>query len=103
MSKYEETVDSCNRICPYCGYSYQVEDYSENPYEEECDGCGKKYYAYETFSVDSFAKPDCELNGEKHKWEPLKITVGYHDFCSICGECRPFDDNKPLNQTEAAG
>ena len=92
MSKYEEMLDKCNRICPYCGESYQVEseDYSEDPREEECDECGKKYYGYESFSIYCHAKPDCELNGDKHDWKPLQVTDGYHDFCYVCGKCRPL-------------
>lgn len=87
---YEETMDSCNRICPYCGCSYQVEseDYSEDTREEECEECGKKYHSSDMFSVDHFARPDCVLNGDDHKWEPLPITGGHHDFCSVCRECR---------------
>ena len=92
MPKYEETWDVCNRICPYCGESYQVEseDYSEDTHEEECDDCGKKYYGHENFSVSCIAKPDCVLNGDDHIWEPIPVKGGTHDFCSICGECRTF-------------
>lgn len=65
-----ETMDDCLRICPYCENSYQVEseDYSEDAREEECDHCGKKYYACDSFLVTHYAVPDCELNGEKHRW-----------------------------------
>ena len=40
---YEEQWDSTDRVCPYCGNSYQVEceDYSEDERVEECDECGK--------------------------------------------------------------
>jgi len=93
--KYEETVNGCNRICPYCGFSYQVEgeDYSENMREEKCDECGKKFYAQESFTVDHYATPNCELNGEAHQWEPFELRRGgHHDFCSVCGKCRPFNE-----------
>jgi len=90
MSKYEETMHGCNRICPYCKSSYQVEteDYTDDQHEEECYECGKKYYAYESFSVDYFAKPDCILNGYPHQWERLSIKNGGYNFCSVCGEGR---------------
>jgi hypothetical protein len=92
MSKYKKTAGDCNRICPYCGDSYQVEaeDYSEDMREEECNICGKKYHAYECFSVFHYANPDCELNGFKHQWVSRKVMNGYHDFCCICGACRPI-------------
>ena len=94
MSKYEETWDNCDRVCPYCAHRYQVEaeNYSEDVREEDCDECGKKFYGYESFSVSHYSKPDCELNGDEHKWEPTPISGGRsHDFCSVCGECRPFE------------
>ena len=93
LSNYEEKMDDCNRICPYCGYSYQVEseDYSEDTREEECSECSKKFYSRENFSVTHYAIPDCEINGDVHNWEPVKTSSGHHDFCSICGKCRPFD------------
>ena len=93
MSQYQETIDSSNRICPYCEEKYQVEaeDYSENPTVEECEYCGKKFHSHDSFSVDHHADPDCELNGENHKWEPVRIREGHHDFCSVCDKCRPTD------------
>ena len=93
---YEEQWDSTDRICPYCGNSYQVEgeDYSEDDRVEECDECGKKFWAFESFSVECYAKPDCEINGETHKWIPKKVREGFHDFCSVCGKCRPFEQGE---------
>ena len=90
MAEYEETFDECDRICPYCGGAYQVEaeDYSEDVQEEECEECGKKYYAHDSFSVDHLAIPDCKLNGDNHTWESVPVNMGRHDFCSVCGKCR---------------
>ena len=82
-----------NRSCPYCRYSYPVEaeDYSEDTIEEECEECGKKFWAYDIISVTHYSAMDCELNGEKHNWRPESLSNGEtHDFCSVCGECRPF-------------
>jgi len=92
MPEYQETWDDINRICPYCKHSYQVEseDYTEDTYEEECEECGKKFYSYDSFSVTHYANPDCELNGEDHKWESKSCGNGFHDFCSVCDKCRPF-------------
>ena len=85
MSQYIETIDDNNRICPYCGYSYQVEaeNYSEDVRVEECDECGKKFYAQDDFTVTHYAVPDCILNGEQHKYNPNK-KGGYYKFCSVC-------------------
>ena len=95
MPKYQETIETFNRVCPYCNNSYQVEseDYSETIRVEECDKCGKKYHAYEIFSIDHYAKPDCELNAQEHIWEPVKLHSGdFHNFCSICDKCQ-IDEN----------
>ena len=93
MSKYEKQSDSSDVICPYCGDSYQceAEDYCESEIEEECDNCGNNYHRVTIFSVTHQAKPDCELNFDSdHQWEPLSIGKGgTHDFCSVCGKCRP--------------
>jgi hypothetical protein len=93
---YEETMDSTNRICPYCGSSYQVEpeDYSEDARTEECEECGKAYIAYDVFSVYHCAVPDCELNGQTHKWEAHHLhSGGHYDFCDTCGKCNPSESD----------
>ena len=86
MSKFEEQMDDCNRICPYCGHVYRVEaeDYDEDPRIEECEECGKKFMAYECFSVTHYAVPDCELNGLRHVFEGKEN----HNFriCKVCGK-----------------
>jgi len=90
--EFREQVDYNDCICPYCGYSYQVEveDFYEDPCEEECGGCEKKFYLSQSLSVDHHSKPDCILNGEEHKWSPVDISGGKtHDFCSVCNKCRP--------------
>ncbi len=94
MSEYEEQTDYNKVICPYCGYSYQCEgeDYCEDGRDEECGECGKSFHMSTYFSVSHTTSPDCELNGAKHKWEPIKLRNGRtHDFCSICNMCRPYD------------
>jgi len=91
MPEFDDTLDDCNRTCPYCGHSYQVEveDYDEDEREETCGQCGKKYWAFDNFSVTLWARPDCALNGEPHQWgEPhnsMELTGTYH-HCDICGE-----------------
>ena len=88
----EATINDDGRECPYCGYKYQPEseDYSEFDRVEECDECGKKYHAHDVFSVSHWAKPDCELNGEQHDWQPRRLTGGRtHPFCSKCDTCMP--------------
>jgi len=82
----EETSDDCNRVCPYCGFKYQVEgeDISEDVREETCDKCGRRYYAWDRISVTHHAMPDCELNGERHEWPPLDK----HQNCVKCSKWR---------------
>lgn len=90
--EFSEQTDKTDRVCPYCGYDYQVEgeDYSDDVRAEECEECGKKYFAYESFFVTHHAVPDCELNGEAHKWISEKVSAnGFHDFCAVCSKCRP--------------
>ena len=91
MSKYEETSDTCNRKCPYCGDEYQVEaeDYDEDVREEECGECGKKFYACDEFSIEHTAKPDCDLNNDPHDWQPC--TANYLK-CDACGEFKEKGD-----------
>ena len=93
MSKYDEEVDNCNVICPYCKSEYQPEpeNYSDDTMEERCDNCGKSYYHYDDFSVSHNTRPDCELNNEQHVWESITLKSGIkHDFCDICGICKPY-------------
>lgn len=81
----EETFDNTNRICPYCGCKYQVDEPGgEDLREEECSECGKRYHAYDTYTVTHYAVPDCELNGEQHEFPPLSK----HQFCGKCGKWR---------------
>lgn len=89
--KFEFQVDNCNTICPYCNCQYQEESesYSEDSRIETCEECGKKFHTYQSFSVDHYTIPDCEINEEQHKWEATSLGDGRtHDFCSICGKCR---------------
>lgn len=81
MSQYIETMDGDGRICPYCGYNYQVEseNYSNYVRIEECDECGKKFYSYDSFSVTHYAIPNCELNGLEHSYKD-------GSYCLICGK-----------------
>ncbi|MCK2149480.1 hypothetical protein MYE70_10420 [Marinobacter alexandrii] len=90
MSLYEEQDDSLNAICPYCEYSYQVEgeDYGEDSQEQECDGCGKKFWLNQSFSVTHHTRPDCKINGEQHDWMLVELRNGKDAFfCQVCGEC----------------
>ena len=82
--KYEDQYDDNNSICPYCGNKYQVEaeDFSEDPYEIECDECGKKYWLVQQISISHKTTPDCELNGQSHKFAAQ--VCGY--FCWVCGK-----------------
>ena len=91
MAKFEEQYDSENAICPYCFDSYQVEaeDYDEDEREEQCDECGMKYWLSQSFSVTHETRPDCELNGEDHVFERVKLYNGREaDFCTVCDKCR---------------
>lgn len=102
MSVYEDQMDDLNAICPYCQYSYQVEgeDFDEDCQEHECDGCGKFFWLNQSFSVTHHTRPDCELNGESHKWELMTFRDGRQAFfCATCNECSLLaDDGTPLAQ-----
>lgn len=94
--EFDETYDDANRACPYCGHEYQPEseDYTDEPRAEECDECGKSFYARDDFSVTHIATPDCELNGETHDWQPVQLRDGTrHPFCTTCGKCQPVSYN----------
>jgi hypothetical protein len=96
MSEFEDTSDDQNRICPYCGYSYQPEseDHSPDRRVETCGGCDKRYYAEDEFSVEFKASPDCELNGEPHDWQDVDLRDGRkHPFCAKCDKCKPMSRN----------
>jgi uncharacterized Zn-finger protein len=89
--KYDYQIDDNDAICPYCGARYQVEceDYSEDSREDECGECGKKYRLSQSFSVTHHTYPDCELNGEHHQFEQMKLSNGKEaDFCTVCNMCR---------------
>ena len=89
-TQYENEIDSCNVICPYCKAAYEPdgETFSEDPRIEECDECGKQYHLHDSWTIDHHTSPDCEINGEQHKWEARQLTKGPHDFCSVCDKCR---------------
>ena len=94
MSEFEDQIDGCNVICPYCKSEYQpeAEDFSEDSREEECHDCGKKFYAYDSLTVDHHSRPDCELNGEQHKWEPYLFRDGRsHDYCTVCDKAASYN------------
>jgi transcriptional regulator NrdR family protein len=59
MNKPASQIDDCNIICPYCLHEYQAEceDYSEFERREECEGCGKEYTVYQTFTVTHHTEP----------------------------------------------
>jgi len=93
MSKFDETLNDDVVECPYCGYKYQPEseDYDEDTREEECQECSKKYYLSQSFSVTHHANPDCEINELEHNYETVKLNNGgQHDFCTVCGKCKPL-------------
>lgn len=91
-AQYDDQYDGSNRICPYCGYKYKVEaeEVSETTRVEDCENCGKKFYAQEVIDITHKSTPDCELNGQAHQWAPWNTEYGPHDFCSVCAKCRPF-------------
>ena len=91
----EDQVDSNSVICPYCKHEYQPdgESYSEDEIEDECDGCEKKFYSHQSFSVDHHTRGDCELNGEEHDYQPRSIGNGrFAPFCDKCDKCQPIDE-----------
>lgn len=96
--------DSGEIICPYCQHRFQpeAEDYSEDSREHECSECEKKFWMYQVFSVDHYSKPDCELNGERHKWE-LVHRHPASQSCVVCDKWRstPADARAALNRGES--
>ena len=51
-----DQMDSVDIICPHCGHSRQAEpcdgDGDEDPKEEECYECGKKYLHWAYITID---------------------------------------------------
>jgi hypothetical protein len=94
-SKYEDQADDNIVICPYCMAEYQPEseDFDEDTRAEECEDCGKKFYLHQSFSVTHHTRPDCELNGDTHQFERVKLTDGREaDFCTVCDRCRSIKE-----------
>ena len=91
---YQPRSDSNDAICPYCGWSYQVEseDYGLDGRDEECDTCGKAYFLETTFEATHTTTPNCELIGIEHDWEPFVPMTMHrkeHDryrTCRVCGK-----------------
>jgi len=83
MSEFKEQFDNDCAICPYCTAENHVEgeNYSEDERTDECLVCGMKYTLMQNFTVTHSTIPDCELNGEKHKFEHYKEK---YYICSIC-------------------
>ena len=98
MSKYEDQMDDCYAICPYCESKYQVEgeDFHEDSRPEKCDNCGKQYHINQSFSVTHNTEPDCGLNGDKHQYEPFTFKDGRtKGFCEICGQIEQHKEANP--------
>ena len=94
MSKYDETFDSTEMECPYCGSKHQpeAEDWDEDESVEGCEDCGNSYHVHQSFDVTHHARPDCEINGKAHKYEPHQFDDGHVSwFCSECGDCQIHD------------
>lgn len=102
MSEFDERMDSNNVICPYCGYDYQPEseDFDEDEQVEKCGACGKSFYHHDVVTYDHCTRPDCELNGENHKWETLSLRSGDHDFCEVCGVIKPLSQPPTTKEGE---
>lgn len=72
----EEQVDGCNAICPYCGYTYQVEceDYrDETGGAETCYKCGKEFWRATEFDVIHRCSPI--VNGEPVLSTEIEVEV----------------------------
>ena len=105
MSQYEEEMDGNNIICPYCRHEYQPEgeDFGEDERIEECEDCGSKFYHHDEVTYEHHTRPDCEINGEDHKWYTIVLRSGdKHDFCEVCGIIRPLNDEQKKAIKEAA-
>ena len=97
MSEISGTYNDEGAECPYCGRTDDVESssYDEDSREYECESCSKKYYLHQSITVSHVGEPDCELNGETHKWAPFILRDNRaHDFCSVCGQCRPLGETE---------
>lgn len=89
MSEFDDTYNNQGVECPYCGHVHHIEgeSYSEHPEEMECHECEKSFMAWQEYSVDHRAEPDCTLNKEEHKFEPFISSSGRKiDICEICGK-----------------
>lgn len=92
------TSDSDDGVvrCPYCKHEYQpeAENYSEDTRQDECSECGKKFWLYQDFTVTHVVKPDCELNGQPHKWDGVHGRPGY-ESCDVCDKWRHVGASAP--------
>jgi len=83
--KYEETLESQDLKCPYCGEmigdSWEL-NFNDDAVEIECD-CGKKFWGSEIVIRDFKGTADCELNNEKHEFEEVTNDCLK---CKICGK-----------------
>ena len=83
--KYEETLESQDLKCPYCGDfigdSWEFVT-SEDSIEIECD-CGKKFWGSEIVIRDFKGTADCGLNNREHEFEDVSSDCLK---CKICGD-----------------
>lgn len=100
-AKFQAGMDDAVVRCPYCKHEYQpeAEDYSEDTREVECSECEKKYWLHQSFSVDHHVKPDCELNGEQHKWDVVTRHPLYQS-CDVCDKWRKAPAPSPVSESE---
>ncbi|CAK0762117.1 hypothetical protein CCP3SC1AL1_3010004 [Gammaproteobacteria bacterium] len=74
-------------VCPYCNErwdnSWETIREEDSIEEIECYECGKKFYGQKIVSIDYKTMKDCELNGEKHDFQPCKYAERLEE-CSKC-------------------
>jgi len=108
----EETIAEEKLTCPYCGCKhdladgeFQIDDSDGSTAEVDCVGCDKKFHATLYINYEFWGKPDCVLNGQKHKYEGNRFGPGSDEwayFCVVCHDCKSprHPDNIEAAKTE---
>lgn len=89
-TEFDSMYENEGYRCPYCRALHYCDDWGYD-YEGEvmdCEECEKKFMATAVRTIDFVSKPNCEINGEEHKYEFNRVYKEYNSyFCSVCNKC----------------
>lgn len=92
-----ETRDTSNLICPYCGTEEgDMWEERENSGTRTCEDCGKKFTWEREVTCEYIGTSDCKDNGEEHDfeeddWLEYKENPSQEFTVNNCNKCCQYE------------